>query len=204
MSYWSIFERNLLIVGLADFAGSKFQRMANWPSFFFFFDTGWIERNRPPVSHNSPSFHFFYRSWASWPSVGTSSRQNRPIPLDSYWKLTNSSCRQQGTFFKVPGRKSLSKCWKILFFFRSYNCQSPLLTQWELLVNFREEFGGLANFVGSNSNGWQAVSIKKSKLGELNCTKRACGSPSFDQKIETGPQLAIRLNFEPSKIGQTL
>ena len=32
MSYWSIFERNL--VGLAAF-GSKFQRMANWPSFDF-------------------------------------------------------------------------------------------------------------------------------------------------------------------------
>ena len=31
MSYWSIFNRNL--VGLADFAGSKSQRMANWPSF---------------------------------------------------------------------------------------------------------------------------------------------------------------------------
>ena len=36
--YWSIFERNL--VGLADFAGSKFQRMANWPRFDFFNETG--------------------------------------------------------------------------------------------------------------------------------------------------------------------
>ena len=33
MSYSSIFERNL--VELVDFAGSKFQRMANWPSFDF-------------------------------------------------------------------------------------------------------------------------------------------------------------------------
>ena len=40
MSYWSIFERNLLLVGLADFAGSKFQRMANWPSFDFFIEAG--------------------------------------------------------------------------------------------------------------------------------------------------------------------
>ena len=49
MSYWSIFERNL--VGLADFAGSKFQRMANWPSFEFLIETRWIARNRPPVSY---------------------------------------------------------------------------------------------------------------------------------------------------------
>ena len=35
---WSIFERNL--VRLVDFAGSKFQRMANWPSFDFFIEAG--------------------------------------------------------------------------------------------------------------------------------------------------------------------
>ena len=37
MSHWSIFERNL--VGLADSAGSKFQRMDNWPSFDFLIET---------------------------------------------------------------------------------------------------------------------------------------------------------------------
>ena len=42
MSYWSIFEGNL--VGLVDFTGSKFQRMAQ--------------------------FRFFDRNWASWSSVG--------------------------------------------------------------------------------------------------------------------------------------
>ena len=53
--YWSIFERNL--AGLADFAGSKFQRMANWPNFHFLIETGRIARNRPPKF--PPSFDFF-------------------------------------------------------------------------------------------------------------------------------------------------
>ena len=57
LRYWSIFERNL--VGLADFAGSKFQRMTNWPRFDFLIETGWIVRNRPPVSYHFPSFYFF-------------------------------------------------------------------------------------------------------------------------------------------------
>ena len=39
---WSFFERNL--VGLADFAGSKFERMANWPSFDQKIETGRIRR----------------------------------------------------------------------------------------------------------------------------------------------------------------
>ena len=38
MSYWSIFERNLM--ELADFACSKFQGMANWPTFDFFIEIG--------------------------------------------------------------------------------------------------------------------------------------------------------------------
>ena len=60
---------------------------------------------------NSPSFDqkTKNRNWASWPSVGTSSLQNQPISLRSSRKLTNSSLRQQGTFFSVPGRKSLRK-----------------------------------------------------------------------------------------------
>ena len=46
-------------MGLADFAGSKFERMANWFSFDFSIETGRIARNRPPVSYNSPTFYFF-------------------------------------------------------------------------------------------------------------------------------------------------
>ena len=52
MSYWSIFERNP--AGFADFAGSKFQRMANWPGFDKKIEIGRILRNRSPV--NSPCF----------------------------------------------------------------------------------------------------------------------------------------------------
>ena len=46
-------------MGLVDFEGSKFQRVANWPSFDFFYRNWGIARNRPPVSYNSPSFDFF-------------------------------------------------------------------------------------------------------------------------------------------------
>ena len=57
MGYWSNF-RNL--VGLAAFAGSKFQRMANWPSFDFFIETGRLFR----------IIIFFNRNWINWPSIG--------------------------------------------------------------------------------------------------------------------------------------
>ena len=48
------------------------------------------------------------RNWAVWPSVGTSSLQNRSIPLliVSARKVTNSSWRQEGTFLTSPGEKS--------------------------------------------------------------------------------------------------
>ena len=110
MSYWSILKRNL--VGLADFAGSNSN---GWPigpvsikesKLVKLYDTGGLFRAIHPVSikkiETGPV--------ASWPSVGTSSLQNRPIPLDSSRKLTNSSLRQQGTFFNVSGRKSLLMC----------------------------------------------------------------------------------------------
>ena len=46
-------------MGLADFAGFKFQRMTNWPSFDFFYrNRVKIARNKPPVSYKPPSFHF--------------------------------------------------------------------------------------------------------------------------------------------------
>ena len=113
--------------------------MANWPSFDqrietgrFMIKTGRFTRKRRPASCNSPCFDQKIetepvccvqlilfpsktRNWASWRSVRTSSLQNRPSPLDSSRKLTNSSLRQQGTLLNVPGRKSLPKCSKILF-----------------------------------------------------------------------------------------
>ena len=46
MSYWSIFERNNL-VGLADFARSKFRRMANWLTQFQVFDRNWMNGTKP-------------------------------------------------------------------------------------------------------------------------------------------------------------
>ena len=97
MSYWSIFQRSL--VGLADFACSKFQWMANWPSFDFF-NRNWVNctnlrggigrfcglefqrmanwprfdcrfcRLEVPTDGQLAQFRFFYRNWASWPSVG--------------------------------------------------------------------------------------------------------------------------------------
>ena len=115
MSCWSIFERNL--VGLADFAGSKFQRMANWPSFDFFIEAGWTARNRPPVSYHSPSFDFLSKL-GQLAIRRNSSLQNRPIPLESSRKLTGTHWESRGRFFNVPGTKNLSRCWKILFCFR--------------------------------------------------------------------------------------
>ena len=104
MSYWSIFERNL--VGSTDFVGSKSN---GWP-------TGPVSIKKSKLGELHETGGLFVeftlfrsknRNWASWPFVGTSSLQNRPVPLDSSRKLTNSSLRQQGKFFNVPGRKRL-------------------------------------------------------------------------------------------------
>ena len=71
-------------------------------------------RKAIPVSCNSSCFDNKNRNWASWPSVGTSSLQDRPIPLDSSRKLTNSSLRPQATclnvdVFKRPREKKPAK-----------------------------------------------------------------------------------------------
>ena len=103
MSYWTIFERNS--VELTDFAGSKFQRMANWPSFVFLIETvncTKLFRIILPVS-------MFLSKLGELAIRYNSSPQNRSIPLDSSRKLTMSSLRGQETFFNVPGRKSLPK-----------------------------------------------------------------------------------------------
>ena len=94
---------SLLVVRLADFAGSNSN---GWP-------TGPVsieKSNLGEVYETGGLFRAIHLVSASWPSVGTSSPQNRPVPLDSSRKLTNSSLREQGTFFYVPGRKSLPKC----------------------------------------------------------------------------------------------
>ena len=73
----SIFQRNLLIVELADFAGSKDGQLAQVR---FFIETGWITQNKPTVSYNSPSFDVLSKLGQlaiRW----NSSLQNRPIPL---------------------------------------------------------------------------------------------------------------------------
>ena len=49
---------------------------------------------------------------------------------------------------------------------RQKTSPTPSMSYWSI---FERNLVGLANFVGSNSNGWPtgSVSIKKSKLGEL-------------------------------------
>ena len=129
MSYWSIFEGNL--VGLADFAGSQFQSMANWPSFDFSIETGWTARNRPPVSYNSPSFDFFYRNRAIWPSVGIWAckiGQSHYIPLGK-WPVAHWGSR--GHFFNVPGEKACQSVEKCCFVSWNDNCRPDRHGQWK-------------------------------------------------------------------------
>ena len=122
---WATPEYKILVIfreessGIGRFYRLEFQRMANWPSFDKKIETGRIIRSTKQAACfvQFTLFRLKKRNWACWPSVGTSSLQNRPIPLDSSRKLTNSSLRQQGTFFNVPGRKSLPKCWKFLLCF---------------------------------------------------------------------------------------
>ena len=80
---------------IGRFCRFEFHRIVNWPSF----DAACFVQ--------FTQFRFFYRNWASWPSVGTSSLRNRPIPLDSSRKVTNTLSREKGTFFSVPGRQRL-------------------------------------------------------------------------------------------------
>ena len=103
MSNWSIFERNL--VGLADFAGSNSNGWTPGPV-----SAGFDKKNRNWENCTKQAARFVQfallrsknRNWTSWPSVGTSSLQNQPIPLASSRKMTNCSLRQQGTIFNVP------------------------------------------------------------------------------------------------------
>ena len=55
-------------------------------------------------------FHFFLSNVGQLAYRWNSSLRNPPIPLNSSRKLTNSSLREQGTFFNDSGRKSLPKC----------------------------------------------------------------------------------------------
>ena len=94
-------------MGLADFADSKFQRMANWPSFDFFIETVNCTKQAVFYINYIASFVFFIESQLAirW----NSSLQNRPIPIDSSRKITSSSLIEQETFINVPERKSLPK-----------------------------------------------------------------------------------------------
>ena len=95
--------------GIGRFCRLEFQRMANWP-------TVSIKKSKLGITKQAACFVQFTqfrsknRNWVGWPSVGTSSLQNRPISLDSSRKLTNSSLKEQGTFFNISGRKSMPKC----------------------------------------------------------------------------------------------
>ena len=125
MTYWSFFDRNL--VGLVDFAGSKFQRMANWPSFDFFIETGRLFRGIIlPVS-------IFLSKLGQLAIRWDSSLQNWPIPLDSFRKLTSSSLRDPGTFSNVPGRKACQSIEKSCFVFWNDNCW-PYVTPSRMLL----------------------------------------------------------------------
>ena len=109
MSYWSIFERNL--VGLADFAVSNSN---GWPTgpVSIKKSRNWENYTTKQAACKFTLFRSKNRNWASWPSVGTSILQNRPILLNSFRKLTKSSLRQQGFFFNVPGKKKPAKVLK--------------------------------------------------------------------------------------------
>ena len=116
MTYWSFFDRNL--VGLVDFAGSKFQRMANWPSFDFFIETGRLFRGIIlPVS-------IFLSKLGQLAVRWNLILQKRPIPLDSARKLTSSSLKQKGTLLTSPGEKSCQSVQKnFLLFGTRTNCR---------------------------------------------------------------------------------
>ena len=133
MTYWSFFDRNL--VGLVDFAGSKFQRMANWPSFDFFIETGRLFRGIIlPVS-------IFLSKLGQLAIRWDSSLQNWPIPLDSFRKLTSSSLRDPGTFSNVPGRKACQSIEKSCFVFWNDNCW-PYVTPSRMLLRSSPYWGG--------------------------------------------------------------
>ena len=87
------------------------------------------------------------------------------------------------------------------FFSRGRSKTSPTssMSYWSI---FERNLVGLADFAGSNSNGWPTgpVSIKKSKLGELYETGglfRAIHPVSI-KKTKLG-QLVIHWYFEPAK-----
>ena len=122
LSYWSIFERNL--VGLADLQartptdGGLVQVRKPSP------ETARIVRNWRPVSGNSPCFDFEKKTKLGqlairWNFEPTKSA-NPPRFLS---KLTKSSLKPQGTFFNTPGEKACQCVVKACFVFWNNNCR---------------------------------------------------------------------------------
>lgn len=107
----SIFERNLLVVGLADFAGSNFQRMVSWSSVVFLSDFGSTVRNRRLLHTTHPIPNQKNKTGTvGHPLQYTSTLQERPIPLCLSRRFTSSSLREQRTIFNILGRKHLPRC----------------------------------------------------------------------------------------------
>ena len=95
----------------------KFQQIANWPIFDFLIETGWIARNRAPISYNSPSFDFFNRNWASWPSVEIRACKiglSHQISLE-HWPIAHWGSRER--FLTSEGEKACQSVEKSCFFF---------------------------------------------------------------------------------------
>ena len=117
MGCWSIFQRNL--VRLADFAGSEFQRMANWPNFDLLIETGRLFRTGIIILVS-----IFLSKLGQLAVRWNLILQKRPIPLDSARKLTSSSLKQKGTLLTSPGEKSCQSVQKIFLLFGTRtNCR---------------------------------------------------------------------------------
>ena len=148
-------------------------------------ETGHLFRIVLPVSTKKSKLGQLVIRW-------NSSLQNRPIPPDSSWKLSNSSLREQGTFFNVPGRKKPSKCRKILFCFWNENSRSKSIRFWEC-------FGRCVN---QNPNVKREVQAKNN--GELQPTGRSKLSTHADNLAlgNTNPpeQQAYTTTLQPREV----
>ena len=87
LTYWSIFERNLLIVGLADFEGSNSNGWPTGPVLIKqsklgeIYEAGDLFRAIHPFSIEKSKL------WASWPPVGTYERAKSANPTRFLLKI---------------------------------------------------------------------------------------------------------------------
>ena len=124
------------------------------------------------------------------------STPQRGKPLFSVFR--SHTCRPEADCYRSRKQKRIFQHFGRLFFPGTIkNIPAVSMSYWSI---FERNLVGLADFAGSNSNGWPTGPVSTFDRNSVNCTRSpvSYNSPSFDFLSETGP-VGHPLKFEPAK-----